>query len=247
MIWNVAYLSGSLYWDGRAATLEAQATAAWQGGNMGVGEGNLAAKTAELAKLPGYAKLFAAAFPNQAPTPEHVVSALSEYERTLICDGTAYDKFALGDTAALTEAQQRGLDVFLGKGACTACHSPPFFTSAMPVEGGVYFNVGIGTKDVPEDQVDIGRMKVTNNPADWAAFRPPSLRNVSRSAPYFHDGSVATLREAVALMASGGIPNKNLSPILADRKLTDAELDDLVAFLGALDCPGTLEPPARLP
>lgn len=115
----------------------------------------------------------------------------------------------------------------------------------MGVEGGVYFNVGIGT-GAPEDQIDIGRMKVTNAQTDWAAFKPPSLRNVTRSAPYFHDGSVAHLDDAVKLMATGGIKNKNLNPILGDRGLTDAERADLVAFLGALACSGTLEEP-KLP
>ena len=107
-----------------------------------------------------------------------------------------------------------------------------------------YYNVGIGTKDVPEDKVDIGRMKVTKDPADWAAFKPPSLRNVRKTPPYFHDGSVAKLEDAVKLMASGGILNKNRHPLVADKQLSDAELGDLVAFLGALDCGGKLEAPA---
>jgi cytochrome c peroxidase len=116
----------------------------------------------------------------------------------------------------------------------------------MPTEGGAYFNMGIGTKDVPEDKVDVGRMKVTNQPTDWASFKPPSLRNVTKSPPYFHDGSVAKLEDAVRLMASGGIPNKNKTPLAEDTKLSDAELADLIAFLGALDCPGKLEEP-KLP
>ena len=244
VIWNVAWFKNAFYWDGRSPTLEAQAKAAWAGGNMAVGEDGLAKKTAEIAKIPGYKTMFEAAFPGEKPTPDHVVAALAEYERTLLCDQTAYDKFAGGDKAAMNEQQQRGLDVFLGKGQCAVCHTPPFFTGAMNVDGGLYFNVGIGT-DKPEAEVDVGRMKVTNNPGDWAAFKPPSLRNASKSAPYFHDGSVADLREAVALMANGGLKNKNLTPILSDRKLTDAELDDLVAFLGALEC-GTLEEP-KLP
>jgi cytochrome c peroxidase len=136
--------------------------------------------------------------------------------------------------------------VFFGKGQCAVCHAPPFFSSAMGSNGGVYFNVGIGTKDVPEDKVDIGRMKVSNQATDWAAFKPPSLRNVTKSPPYFHDGSVAKLDDAVKLMASGGIPNKNKTTLLADRGLSDGERADLIAFLGALDCPGKLDEP-KLP
>ncbi|MCA9675523.1 MAG: c-type cytochrome [Myxococcales bacterium] len=242
-LWNVAWLKGAFYWDGRSPTLEAQAKAAWAGGNMGVGEDKLDAKVAEIAKIAGYKKLFEAAFPGQKPSPDLVTQAISEYERTLLCKDTAYDKFAAGDKAALTDQQQKGLDVFLGKGMCATCHTPPFFSAAMNVDGGVYFNVGVGTAGKPEDQVDIGRMKVTNAATDWAAFKPPSLRNIAKSAPYFHDGSAATLDDALKVMTTGGIANKNLTALMADRKLTDAEHADLAAFLGALDCEGTLEEP----
>jgi cytochrome c peroxidase len=84
---------------------------------------------------------------------------------------------------------------------------------------------------------------VSGNDADWAAFKIPSLRNVAKSAPYFHDGSVATLEEAVKIMATGGIDNKNKTAILTDRGLSDAEMASLVAFLGALDCGGKLKQP----
>ena len=84
---------------------------------------------------------------------------------------------------------------------------------------------------------------MTKADADWAAFKVPTLRNVGKTAPYFHDGSVATLKEAVKLMASGGIKNKNLTPLMTDKQLNDEELDAIVAFLGALDCNKTLEKP----
>lgn len=247
VIWNVGYYQNALYWDGRAATLEDNAKAAWAGGNMGVGKENLEKKAEEIGKIAGYKKLFKAAFPEEKKvTPDMVANALSEYERTLVCTDTAYDKFAKGDKAALSEEQQRGLDVFLGKGQCAVCHSPPHFSTAMASNGGAYFNVGIGTAGKAEADVDVGRMKVTNAAGDWAAFKPPSLRNVAKSAPYFHDGSVAKLEDAVKLMATGGIDNKNKTTLLADRKLTDAELSDLIAFLRGLDCPGKLEEP-KLP
>ncbi|MBK8014273.1 MAG: c-type cytochrome [Deltaproteobacteria bacterium] len=243
---NVAYLKGAFYWDGRAPSLEAQGMAAWAGGNMGVGEKDLAKKAAKIRKIKGYAKMFKAAYPGKKITPDLIMDAIAEYERTLICDDTAYDRFAAGDKSALTEPQQRGLDVFMGKGQCVACHAPPMFSSAMGVDGGVYFNVGIGTANKAESEVDIGRLKVSNNPSDWAAFKPPTLRNVAKSAPYFHDGSVATLKEAVHIMASGGVPNKNKSPILSDRGLTEAESADLVAFLEGLNCSLELKEP-KLP
>lgn len=242
VIWNVAYYKNAGYWDGRAPTLEANIKGAWGGPNMNAGADNLDKKAAELAKIDGYKKLITDAFDKAELTGDQAASAIAEYMRTMICKDTAYDKFAAGDKSALSEQQQRGLDVFMGKGACITCHAPPYFSTAMGVDGGIYFNVGIGTQ-VPEDQVDVGRMKVTNDPKDWAAFKPPSLRNVTKSAPYFHDGSVASLEEAVKLMASGGIKNKNLSSALMDRQLTDAEIADLIAFLGALECPQTLEEP----
>jgi cytochrome c peroxidase len=113
----------------------------------------------------------------------------------------------------------------------------------MGVPGGLYYNVGIGTAGKADDQVDIGRSKVSEQDADWAAFKVPSLRNVSKSAPYFHDGSVATLDAAVKVMATGGINNKNKTPLMADRGLSGEELASLAAFLGALDCGGKLEQP----
>ena len=246
VLWNTAYYKNAWYWDGRAPTLEENAKMAWGGGNMGVGKENLDKKAAEIAKIPGYKKLFEAAFGATEIKADQIANALAEYERTFMCKDTRYDKFAAGDKTAMSDQEQRGLDVFLGKGMCVVCHAPPFFSSAMNVDNGVYFNIGIGT-DQPEDKVDVGRMKVTNNPADWAAFKPPSLRNVTNSPPYFHNGSVAKLEDAVKLMSSGGINNKNKNPILADRGLTDAERADLIAFLGALACPEKLEPPKQMP
>jgi cytochrome c peroxidase len=245
VIWNVGYWNNAFYWEGRTPTLEDNVKGAWGGPNMNAGKDNLDKKAAALGKIAAYKKLFTDAFGTADAKGDHVAQAVAEYMRTLVCKDTAYDKFAAGDKAAMTEQQQKGLDVFIGKGACTTCHMLPMFSTAMGVAGGVYFNVGIGTQ-VAEDKVDVGRMKVTNDVKDWAAFKPPSLRNVTKSPPYFHDGSVAKLEDAVKLMAGGGIKNKNLNPALADRKLTPAELADLIAFLGALDCPGKLDEP-KLP
>jgi cytochrome c peroxidase len=242
VIWNTAYFE-VFYWDGRAGSLEAQAKGAWAGGNMGVGDENLASKTAELAKIKGYAKQFKKVFPEEGMTPDTVVKAISAYERTLICDDTPYDRYAKGDDSALSDEQKQGWGLFMSKGQCVLCHTPPLFSSAMGVPGGLYFNVGIGTAGKAADQVDVGRFKISGQDSDWAAFKVPSLRNVSKSAPYFHDGSVATLAEAVKVMATGGIDNKNKTALLADRGLGDQELTALVAFLGALDCGGTLNQP----
>ena len=242
VIWNTAYFE-AFYWGGRAGSLEAQAKGAWGGGNMGVGADNLASKAAELAKIKGYKKQFKKVFPDEGMTPDTIAKAISAYERTLVCNDTAYDRYAKGDDRALSDQQKEGWALFMGKGQCVVCHAPPLFSSAMGVPDGLYYNAGIGTADKADDEVDIGRSKITEQDADWAAFKVPSLRNVSKSAPYFHDGSVATLAEAVKIMTTGGINNKNKTPLLADRGLSKEELYSLVAFLAGLDCGGKLEQP----
>jgi len=245
VMWNVGYLP-KLYWDGRADSLEAQGTAAWAGGNMGVGKENLEAKAKEIAKIPAYKKAFEQVFPGKGVTPETIIQAIASYERTLVCDDTAYDKYAKGDKTALSAQQKEGLELFMGKAGCVTCHAPPHFSLAFFAKDGAFFNVGRGVKDKKEEEVDVGRMTVTKSESDWAAFKPPSLRNVTKSPPYFHDGSEPTLEDAVRFMASGGFKNKNLSPLLTDRKLSNAEVGSVVAFLGSLECKGELKQP-KLP
>lgn len=242
VIWNVAFLP-AFYWDGRASSLEAQARGAWAGGNMGVGEENLQKKADEIGVLPEYEKLFDEAFPGEGATPETITKALASYERTLFCGNTAYDRFVAGDKSALTAEQQKGWEVFTTKGNCHSCHTPPFFSDSYLAAGGAYHNAGVGIEGKKPEEVDVGRQGVTKSASDWAAFKTPTLRNVARSAPYFHDGSAATLEEAVRFMAAGGYKNKNLDPKFTDKKLSDEEVKALVSFLEALNCEGQLEPP----
>lgn len=244
VLWNVGYFP-AFYWDGRAGSLEAQAKGAWGGGNMGVGKDNLQKKADEIGALPEYKQLFADAFPGEGATADTIAMALASYERTLFCGDTAFDKFEAGDQGALSDEQKKGWELFKAedKGNCAACHTPPFFSDAYKAEGGAYHNVGIGIEGKKPDEVDVGRQKVTKSESDFASFKTPSLRNVTRTAPYFHDGSIATLEEAVNFMASGGYPNKNLDPKLVkmkNNKLADDELKAIIAFLGALECSGKL-------
>jgi cytochrome c peroxidase len=230
-IWNVGLLT-SFYWDGRSPNLEAQGVAALKGGNMGLGDA-LETKSAEIGALPEYKDVFAKVFglgADEKVTSMHVAKALSAYERTLLCGDTAYDK------GELSEAAERGKQLFLGKAACFGCHT------GDNLSDGRFHITGIGVDPKKEDG-DVGRFKVSQNEAEKFAFRTPTLRNVARTAPYFHDGSVKTLKEAVKTMAGGGKPRDGLTldQMLRDVKLTDAEIDDLVAFLESLDCPGTLE------
>jgi len=210
---------------------------------MGVGADNLDAKAAEIGAIPGYAEQFEAVFGDRGATAETVAEAIASYERTLICDDTRFDRFGAGDASALSGEEQQGMELFNGKAGCATCHTPPFFSLQFGTPEGMYYNVGIGVAGVPEEDVDIGRMAVTESDADWAAFKVPSLRNVARSAPYFHDGSVGSLEQAVRYMAGPGVANRNLTPLLMDRGLSDEEVRAVVAFLGSLDCPGELVEP----
>jgi cytochrome c peroxidase len=92
----------------------------------------------------------------------------------------------------------------------------------------------------------VGRQKVSENPTEWAAFKTPSLRNVTRTAPYLHDGSKSKLEDVVRFMAGGGYKNPALDPKMVDKQLSDDEVAKLIAFLGALECSGKLTPPAVL-
>jgi cytochrome c peroxidase len=233
-IWNVAYHQTGLYWDGRAATLEKQMLGAWKGGNMGVGD-DLGPKTKEIAALPEYAPEFVAVFGlanADAVTPEHVAMAISAYERTLLCGDTAFDK------GELSEAAQRGWELFRGKGSCTTCHAGDNFVD------GSFHDVG-RSHDLDGkllENADVGRGKPAESEAENYKFRTPTLRNVTKTAPYFHDGSVTDLTEAVRYMAGGGNGKApGIDQNLRNTALTDAEIADVVAFLGALECPGSLE------
>jgi cytochrome c peroxidase len=233
-IWNVAYHKNGLYWDGRAPTLEKQMLGAWKGGNMGVGD-DLGPKTKEIAALPEYAAQFIAVFglsDANAVTPDHVAMAISAYERTLLCGDTAFDK------GEMDEAATRGWELFRGKGSCSTCHALDNF------HDGAFHDVG-RSHDLEGKllaNADIGRGKPTETEADNYKFRTPTLRNVTKTAPYFHDGSVADLIEVVRYMAAGGNAKApGIDQNLRNNGLTEAEITDIVAFLGTLECPGSLE------
>ena len=242
-LWNIAYHT-AFYWDGRSGSLEAQAHAAWTGGNMGADADTV---VEELNGIEGYRTQFETVFGGPA-TPESVVQAIAAFEReAFYCGDTDYDRWRRGDGAAISEQAQRGAELFTAGAGCAACHSGVLFTDMK------YHNVGIGM-DAAEP--DLGRGRVTEEDACsttddepcQGAFKTPTLRDISKSAPYFHDGSVATLEEAVRIMASGGLANPYLdTDELQDRNLDDEQIADLIAFLHTLDCQGgehLFSPPA---
>jgi len=232
-LWNVGYHT-ELYWDGRSPSLEEQALAAWQGGNMGAKPDEVVAM---LNGITGYHDQFVEVFGTVA-TPDNVVMAIAAYERTLFCGTTPFDRFGQGETGALSESAQRGWAVWREKAGCGSCHAGNLFTDQR------YHNVGIG---MDKAEPDPGRMKVTQDEADMGAFKTPTLRDIAKSAPYFHDGSVATLEEAVDLMLGGGLPNPHLdAEDLGKVSRSPDEKRDLVEFLRSLSCECGLTAP-RLP
>ena len=230
-LYNVGYQT-AWYWDGRATTLEGQVLAAWRA-QIGADPTKVAAL---LNTLPGYVSQFRAVYGTDA-TPDAVVKSLAAYFRSKVRTDSPWDRYERGDPSAVSRDAVVGFELFMGKGRCAACHTPPFYGNST------FYNVGL---EAGKARPDVGRFNVTKNESDCGAFKTPSLRSVALTAPYFHDGSVATLREAVVLMASGGTPDPNLSPILSPTGLTDREIDQLVVFLQSLTSTETWDQP-KLP
>ena len=231
-LWNIGYHK-EFYWDGRSGSLEAQAMAAWKGGNMGVGEktGEIVAK---INALQGYKAQFQRVFQSDA-TPDNMMKAISAYERTIISGDTAWDRWKAGDNTAISMSAYRGWNIFQAI-KCNNCHDGVLFTDQQ------YHNIGIG---MDQKEPDPGRGKVTQKPEDTGAFKTPTLRDIARSAPYFHDGSAKTLEEAVDIMLAGGKENqyldkKNLQP----HKILPEQREDLLNFLRSLSVDCKLTKPA---
>jgi cytochrome c peroxidase len=230
-LWNIGYHK-EFYWDGRSGSLEKQALAAWTGANMSAKADEIVAK---LNALEGYRSQFQKVFQSDA-TPDNVVKAIGAFERTIISGNTAWDRYRAGDNNAISQSAWRGWNIFQAI-KCNNCHDGVLFTDQQ------YHNVGIG---MDQKEPDPGRGKVTNRPEDTGAFKTPTLRDIAKSAPYFHDGSVATLEEAVDIMLAGGKPNpyldkKNLQP----HKILPEQREDLLNFLRSLsvdDCNLTKPP-----
>ncbi|MFO0608113.1 MAG: cytochrome c peroxidase [Polyangiales bacterium] len=211
-LWNVAWRP-ALFWDGRAASLEEQALGPMRDPReLGRPPEDVAA---DLARIPAYGRLFADAFPGEAPavSARNLVRALAAFQRTLVSTWAPYDRYTAGDRGALGTQAVRGLNLFQTLG-CVACHAPPTF-DRMVYEP----SFSPGTPGAPSDD---GRAEVTGRAEDRGRFLVPTLRNVGETGPYFHDGAVGSLADAVSLEATH-------RP--GSRALTPAERDDLVAFL----------------
>jgi cytochrome c peroxidase len=155
-----------------------------------------------------------------------ISQALASYVRSLLSGNAPYDRFINGNRSALSEEQQRGLQVFRGRGNCTACHVGPTFTDER------FHNTGVAWRNGALE--DYGRYRVTAQLSHLGAFKTPTLREVARTFPYMHDGSIATLEEVVDFYDRGGRSNPQLDPEIRPIRLTQLEKQQLVAFLKAL-------------
>jgi cytochrome c peroxidase len=184
---------------------------------------------------------FVAAFGEAAVTPQRVGDALEAYLGSLKSSTNAVDRRLAGDKTALSASADRGLELFRGKANCSQCHvvegTQPLFSD------GKFHNTGVASAPVPiqtnrrassADESDAGRVAATFVGADRGAFKTPSLRDVARRAPYFHDASRATLADVVRYYDKGGTPNGHLDAKIKPLSLSDAEIADLVAFLESL-------------
>lgn len=239
-VWNAAFLS-TQFWDGRAATLEDQAKGP-PANPIEMGMPNLDAVIDRIRSIPGYRPHFEAAFgPGDVVTMDNAARAIAAYERTLITPDNAYDRYAKGDRSALTEQQARGLETFAAVG-CTSCHQGPTFAGpALPTGTGFFMKFPTYPESPYVAQYDLasdpGRANVTNADADKNMWRVPGLRNLEYTEPYFHNGSVHSIEEAVKVMASTQL----------GKTLSDAEVADITAFLRVLSGPFPDQQMPRLP
>ncbi|HET9529192.1 MAG TPA: cytochrome c peroxidase [Blastocatellia bacterium] len=253
---NAMFNSGQ-FWDGRADTLEEQAIQPLINPDE-MGNESFEAVVRRLQAVPEYATRFREVF-GRAVSIELMGKAIASFERTLISGDSPFDRFMSGDRAAMTDAAQRGFLLFRTKGRCTQCHTFnaafPFFTDQN------YRNTGVAANSKAFEPLsrealqmpqsgdlrarlegfarrggarELGRFLVTGNSLDIGAFRTPSLRDVELTAPYFHDGSAATLKDVLKFYARGGNDNPMRDWELQTLDLDDREQQDIIEFLKSL-------------
>ena len=250
------------FWDGRAETLEEQArmplTNLDEMGNRSLDEA-----LAKMAAVPEYVQGFQQVFGGPV-TIDGFAKAVAAFERTLVSGDSPLDRYLAGDLNALSESARNGMILFRSRARCGVCHvfnqsfaafsSFPFFTDGNYRNTGVAMNfsgfnalarqamaaardhsgAALANLSKHERAGELGRFVTTGNSLDIGAFRTPSLRNVELTAPYFHDGSAATLNDVVRFYLKGGNENPNRDWQLEPVALTEVEQNDLIEFLKAL-------------
>ncbi len=218
---NAAYLPLQ-FWDGRAPSLEEQAKGPIANP---VEMGNThEAMLKTVGGIPGYMEEFKAVYGTPTITVDQVAQAIAAFERTVVTTDSPFDRFVRGDETALTDQEKQGLEIFNGKGHCTACHWGPAFTD------GRFHNIGVRPQD--PNNVDAGRSAITNDPKDKGAFKTPTVRDAALRAPYLHDGSEISLESLVEFYNEGGkADDPNLDRLIVPLGLSQGEKEALVAFM----------------
>ena len=217
------------FWDGRASTLEEQSVGPLTN-PIEHGFPSNEDVVAKLNKIEGYKKLFKKAFGTSNISIQHVGKAIASFQRTLISGNSPFDRFDYdGEEKAISESAKRGKKLFFGKARCNLCHFGTNFSDEK------FHNIGIGWGG---ETVDVGRYHVTHDPKDMAAFKTPTLREISRTAPYMHDGRFVTLKQVVDHYNQGGVKNPFLDNQVIPLNLTESEKQDLVEMLRSLNGEG---------
>ncbi len=252
-ILNVAF-NEIFFWDGRASSLEDQVKHPLLS-SFEMGMTNEKELTARLSTIPEYQRQFKRVFKSEDLTIDTIANAIAAYERTVLSGNSPFDRFIMGQTTALTEAQKRGWTLFKGKAKCIECHTyslqNPFFTDFK------FHNTGVAVADTALDELvrtfeksskdtsgtvlahaagfsELGRFAVTLQRVDIGAFKTPMLRDLELTSPYMHDGSIKTLIDVVQFYNRGGNANRYLDERIQPLRLADTEINDLVEFLRAL-------------
>jgi cytochrome c peroxidase len=233
-IMNLAY-QPNYFWDGGVRTLEAQVLVPIDAHF----EMDLRVPEAvnRLRNHPDYPRLFQEAYGTEV-NEAGLVRAISAFMRSLVSANAPYDRYLAGDPNAISESAKRGERLYFSEEAeCFHCHgSAPFFSDFTFQNNGLY--------EVYEDK---GRFNISNNPRDEGRFRVPSLRNLAYTAPYMHDGSLATLDEVLDHYIAGGKPHPNKSPFIIKLNFTEQERADLMAFLESLNDPSFIQTHSQNP
>ena len=239
---NTAYQSHQ-FWDGRVRTLEQQALGPIEADvemNM-----PLDILIPKLNKIKGYQELFKKAYPSSGGviTEDYLAKAIASFERTVVSQPSPFDAYISGDKKAISKDAQEGFKLFLNKAHCVDCHDGFNFTD------GSFHNIGLNDGEL--NGKELGRYLVKRRAGWYGVFKTPTLRDITKSAPYFHDGSVQTLQEATSICGNGGRYQhnvKNKSLFMENRELTKDEIAKIVSFLDSLEGPNIpLTIPTKFP
>lgn len=227
----------AFFWDGRASSLKEQAKGPMANPIEMASTHDLVVGT--IRGVAGYRDAFRRVYGDSLIDIDRVAEAIAAYEATRLSGNSPWDRYRNGDSTALSPEARLGDELFFGKAECAQCHAGWNFADSK------FHNLGIGWDPARKAFADSGRVKVTGLREDTGAFKTPTLREVSKHAPYMHDGSLPTLRAVVEHYAMGGHPNPWRSPKVRKLGLSEAEKEALVAFMQALEGEGYQDVPPR--